>query len=96
MRKNQSATSANAPQNACEEINAYIAIRNNLLAVAEKSPTSKAVASAASANDFVEDCLLSPRSPYQAQYLQESEAACERKVCRKAKQRIAELRAALV
>jgi len=83
-------------QNAREEINAYIAIRNNLLADAEKSPTAQTLASAALANDFVKNCLRSPRSPYQSQHLQESEVGCERKLCRKVKQRIAQLTATLV
>ncbi len=41
-------------QHAHDEIDAYIAIRNILLANVEKSPTSEAIASLAAANDVVE------------------------------------------
>ena len=95
-RKNGSAVHANVSQSAREEINAYIAIRNNLLADAERSPTRQTLATAALANDFVESCLRSPRLAYQAQHLRESDVACERKLCRKVKQRIAQLTATIV
>src|SRR5256885_2352277 len=60
-----------ASQHAHDEIGAYIAIRNILLADAEKSPTSEAIASLAAANDVVETCLRPACPPYQAQHLAE-------------------------
>jgi hypothetical protein len=74
------------------EINAYIAIRDQLLAEAEEVHTSAKLASTALANDFVEGCLKPARSPYEAQCLPESDAACERKRCEAVRIRIAELR----
>lgn len=84
-----------ASQHAHDEIGAYIAIRNILLADAEKSPTSEVIASLATANDVVATCLQAPRSPYQAQHLSEKDAVREWKVCREVKRRIAELTAAV-
>ena len=83
-----------ASQHAHDEIGAYIAIRNILLADVEKSPTSEAIASLAAANDVVETCLRPACPPYQAQHLAETDAVRERKVCQKVKQRIAQLSAA--
>ena len=77
---------------ATAEINAYIAIRDNVLAEAEQAPTSKSIKRAEIANDFVETCLKAPRSPYDAQYLPEQGAAHERTRCTMAKMRIAKLR----
>ena len=77
---------------AIAEISAYIAIRDNLLAEAEKTPTSRLLKRAEIANDFVETCLKAPRSPYDAQYLPEQDAARERTSCAAAKIRIAKLR----
>jgi hypothetical protein len=74
------------------EINAYIAIRDQLLDEAEKLHTTEKVASTALANDFVEGCLRPARSPYEAQCLPESEAASERKRCEAARERLTELR----
>ena len=76
------------------EINAYIAIRDQLLAEAEKLHSTAKIASTALANDFVEGCLKPARSPYEAQCLPESEAARERKRCEAVRDRIAELRKA--
>lgn len=75
-----------------EEINAYIAIRDELVAEAEQVHTNAKLASATLANDFVEGCLKPARSPYEAQCLPESDAACERKRCEAVRIRIAELR----
>lgn len=75
------------------EINAYIAIRDQLLADAEKLHTTAKVASAALANDFVEGCLTPARSPYEAQCLPEEDAIRERKRCEAVRARIAELSA---
>jgi hypothetical protein len=80
---------------ATAEINAYVAIRDNLLAEAEQTPTCRSLKRAEIANDFVEVCLKAPRSPYDAQYLPEPDAACERTRCAAAKMRIAKLRAVL-
>lgn len=84
-----------ASQQAHDEIGAYIAIRNILLADAEKSPTSEAIASLAAANDVVETCLQPACPTYQAQHLSETDAVRESKVCQKVKQRIAQLSAAV-
>ena len=78
---------------ATAEISAYIAIRDNVLEEAEQAPTSKSLKRADMANDFVETCLKRPRSPYDAQYLPEQDAARERTRCVAAKMRIAKLRA---
>ena len=74
------------------EINAYIAIRDQLLAEAEELHSSTKLASTALANDFVEGCLKPARSPYEAQFLPESDAVRERKRCEVVRERIAELR----
>jgi len=74
------------------EINAYIAIRDQLLAEAERLHSSAKIASTALANDFVEGCLKPRRSPYEAQCLPESDAVRERKRCEAVRHRIAELR----
>lgn len=74
------------------EINAYIAIRDDLLAEAEDAPTSAKLDSLTVANDFVETCLQAPRPSYQAQHLPEADAIQERKRCEDVKQRIGALR----
>ena len=74
------------------EINAYIAIRDQLLAEAEKLHTTAKIASTALANDFVEGCLKPVRSPYEAQSLPETDAVRERQRCEAVRVRIAELR----
>jgi hypothetical protein len=84
-----------ASQPARDEINAFIAIRDILLADAEKSPTSKTIDSAATANAFVENCLRNGRSHYGGQSVPEPDAIRERKVCDEVKQRIGKLRAAV-
>ena len=76
---------------AVEEIQAYIAIRDGLLAEAEKVTTSEALRRAAIANDLVEICLIPTHQPYEAQFLAEVDAKSERKRCSAAKVRIAEL-----
>jgi hypothetical protein len=73
------------------EINAYIAIRDQLLAEAEEQRTSAKLASTTLANDFVEGCLKPARSPYEAQCLPEADAAFERQRCEAVRQRIAQL-----
>jgi hypothetical protein len=74
------------------EINAYIAIRDDLLAEAEELHTSAKLASAELANDFVFGCLKPGRAPYEAQCLPESAAIRERKRCEIVRDRIAQLR----
>ena len=74
------------------EINAYIAIRDQLLEEAERLHTTEKVASTALANDFVEGCLRPGRSPYEAQCLPESDAVRERKRCEAVRARIEQLR----
>jgi hypothetical protein len=74
------------------EINAYIAVRDQLLAEAEEIRTASKLASTALANDFVLGCLQPERAPYEAQCLPEVDAAFERKRCEAVRDRIAELR----
>lgn len=74
------------------EINAYIAIRDQLLDEAEKLHSTDKVASTALANDFVEGCLKPARSPYEAQCLSESDAIRERQRCEAVRDRLTQLR----
>lgn len=74
------------------EINAYIAIRDQLLAEAEETHSNAKLASAALANDFVEGCLKPARLPYEAQCLPESDAMRERKRCEAVREQLAQLR----
>ena len=74
------------------EINAYIAIRDELLAEAEELHTSAKLAATELANDFVFGCLKPRRSPYEAQFLPESDAIRERERCEAVRDRIAQLR----
>ncbi len=83
---------APASPEATTEINAYIAIRDELFAEAEQLRTSAKLESASAANDFVLVCLRPARSPYQAQCLPEREAVRERERCETVKSRIAQLR----
>jgi hypothetical protein len=74
------------------EINAYIAIRDQLLDEAEKLHSSAKVASTTLANDFVAGCLKSGCSPYEAQCLAESDAVRERERCEAVRARLEKLR----
>jgi hypothetical protein len=76
---------------ALDEITAYIAIRDNLLAEAEEGPTTSTLHRAGIANDVVEIFLKPARPPYEAQYLAEADAARERKRCETVKARIRDL-----
>jgi hypothetical protein len=76
---------------ALEEIAAYIAIRDGLLAEAEKAATCESLRRLSTANDFVETCLKPARSPYEAQSLGEVNATRERERCEMVKVRIAQL-----
>ena len=84
-------TSAGSPE-AIAEINAYIAIRDELFAEAEQLRTPAKLASATVANDVVQGYLRPARSPYEAQSLPEPDAARERKRCEFVRGRIAQLR----
>jgi hypothetical protein len=74
------------------EINAYIAIRDQLLAEAEKLRTATKLASTGLANDFVQGCLQPARSTYEAQCLPEADAIRERERCDAVRNRLVELR----
>ena len=74
------------------EINAFIAIRDELLAEVEEAKTASKLDSLIVANNFVETCLTPARSPYDMQVLPESEAKRERKRCEQIKRRVADLR----
>src|SRR5256885_10014182 len=74
------------------EINAYIAIRDQLLAEAEEQCSREKLASTTLANDFVEGCLKPTRTPYEGQCLPEADAIQERQHCTAVRERIAELR----
>src|SRR6266550_2195430 len=76
---------------AVEEIHAYIAIRDGLLAEAEKKPTCELLRRLATANDFVEHWLKPARTPYEAQFLPEIDATRERLRCETVKTRIVQL-----
>jgi hypothetical protein len=91
-RQAQTLTSAFGSVYSAAEINAYIAIRDELLAEAEELHTRAKLAATELANDFVFGCLKPARSPYEAQYLPESDAIRERKRCETVRDRIAELR----
>lgn len=88
-----STRSSNPPLYAVEEINAYIAIRDELLSEAEKLRTGAKIDSVLIANNFVAGCLKPGRSPYEAQCLPEVEARRERERCEVVTHRVAELRA---
>jgi hypothetical protein len=75
------------------EVNAYFAIRDELLAEAEKIATRAKIDSLEIANNFVVTCLKPACHPYEAQSLPENEAARERERCDAVKARIAQLRA---
>jgi hypothetical protein len=80
------------PLYASEEISAYIAIRDELLAEAEQVRTRAKVESLGVANEFVARCLKPARGPYRLQCLPETEAKRERQRCEAVRHRIAELR----
>jgi hypothetical protein len=91
--RTRSASSNKVSSEAIEEINAYIAVRDQSLAEAERVPTRSTVDRALLANEFVESCLRPTRSPYQAQGLTEAHAADQRQRCAAAKARLAQLNA---
>jgi hypothetical protein len=87
------ATEPVASEHAIDEINAYIAIRDNLLSEAEATTTNAILRRLSLTNDFVQSCLKQAHSPYEAQSLPESDAARERERCEAVKKRIAQLSA---
>ncbi|MFL6516258.1 MAG: hypothetical protein ACJ8M1_14655 [Chthoniobacterales bacterium] len=74
------------------EINAFIAIRDELLVEAEEAKTASKLDSLLIANNFVESCLSPAKSPYDVQFLPEPAAKRERKRCDDVKRRIENLR----
>jgi hypothetical protein len=74
------------------EINAFIAIRDELLAEVEEKKSRSKLDSLIVANNFVESCLTPARSPYDMQVLPESAARRERKRCEEIKRRVEDLR----
>jgi hypothetical protein len=80
---------------AVDEIHAYIAIRDNLLAQAEIDVNGAILKRVRLANDLVESCLKTAGTPYQTQNLGETDATRERQRCKAVRNRVAELRAAL-
>ena len=92
LRQPTQLTSAFGSAYSVAEINAYIAIRDQLLAEAEEAQTPAKLSSTALANDFVLGCLQPRRSPYEAQCLPEVDAAFERQRCEAVRNRIAQLR----
>ena len=89
-------TSAFGSAYSVAEINAYIAIRDQLLAEAEEVRTKAKLSSAALANDFVLGCLQPGRPRYEAQCLPEIDAAFERQRCEAVRDRLAQLRSSAV
>ena len=93
--RTRAASSTKVSSEAIEEINAYIAVRDQSLAEAERVPTRGTLDRALLANEFVESCLRPVRSPYQAQAMPEASAADQRQRCATAKTRLAQLSARL-
>lgn len=92
----QSITVVNKPTGANDpvaEINAFIAIREELLAEAEEVPTFAKLDSVSVANDFIETCLQQTQPAYKSQQLDPADGARERQRCCEVKARIVELRA---
>ena len=82
---------AATPTYAISEINAYIAIRDELLAEAEQLRTRAKLDCVLIANDFVAGCLRPARKLYAAQSLPERDAVRERTRCAAVKNRVVEL-----
>ncbi|HEY0369010.1 MAG TPA: hypothetical protein VGC85_05395 [Chthoniobacterales bacterium] len=90
-RVKRAAATAASPE-AIAEINAYIAIRDQLFAEAEELRTSAKLDSVTVANDFVANAVRPVRSPYDAQSLRAQDAAREMSRCEFVRGRIAQLR----
>jgi hypothetical protein len=78
------------------EINAFIAIRDELLAEVEEVKTEYKLYSLIVANNFVETCLTPARSPYDMQVLPEADALRERERCEEIKRRVQDMKNQLV
>ena len=78
-----------------DEIRAYVTIRDLAVAEAEKEPSMLNLERACIANEFVEKYLQPARHPYEAQHLEEPEAAREREHCQDVRIRLSLLRAHL-
>jgi hypothetical protein len=84
--------SVTASSYAVAEIHAHIAVRDCLLAEAEAAGTRQSLNRVFIANEFVRECLKTPRAPYGAQHLAETEATRERTRCATVSARVAQLR----
>ena len=82
-----------ASPHAIEEINAYIAVRDGLMAEAMKARTEAAIERLVLANSFVSSCLGPARHPYLTQYLPTKDAARELQRCHAVDAQIARFRA---
>jgi hypothetical protein len=91
LPKSHKPAKAKISQGAIAEIQAYITIRDQFLSEAEKFTTDATLHRACIANDVVETCLKTARSPYEAQHLPEDDANRERKRCEAVKIRIGKL-----
>lgn len=81
---------------AVEEINAYIAIRDELLREAETTRSRTNLDTVNVANNFIAGCLTPARGPYANQCLPEKDAVRERQRCASVKERLTELSARAV
>ena len=78
---------------AIEEINAYIAVRDGLMAEAARDRTEASIERLALANQFVSNCLGPARQPYLSQCLPAKDAARELQRCHSVDAQIAKFRA---
>jgi hypothetical protein len=76
---------------AVEEINAYIAVRDELLREAERTRSRAKLDSVKVANNFIVGCLRPSRGLYASQCLPENDAVRERERCASIDARLAEL-----
>lgn len=81
------------PTAATQEIFAYLAVRDQALVQAEENLSEETMQRATMANEFATSCLQRPRTPYQAQCLEESDARRERQRCATVATRLAQLQA---
>src|SRR4051794_32773612 len=71
-----------------DEIVAYAAIRDIAVAEVEKNPNTLNLERACIANEFLEKCLKPARTPYEAQYLQQADAAIALENCQEIRIRL--------
>jgi hypothetical protein len=76
---------------AAEAINAYIAVRDQLVAEVDKVASPEKLNRLAIANDLVLACLKPTRHPYGAQSLPEAEAVRERSRCEAIRNKVSKL-----